>query len=212
MPNLSEIILLAPPILLALTFHEYAHGLVAYLLGDPTAQRAGRLTLNPISHLDPIGTIMLFIARIGWAKPVPVNPYNFQNPRRDIVLVSLAGPVANLVIAFAVGLLFKVLVKYQIFMSLPEAVAKIIGFALSINILLAIFNLLPIPPLDGSKILGGLLPPELEQEYRKFERYGPIVLLVLVFGGYLFNFSLLMMILSPFYSFFVTLFVGNLAG
>jgi Zn-dependent protease len=105
--NLQVIILLAPPILLALTFHEFMHGWVAYRLGDPTAKLAGRLTMNPLAHLDPIGTIMIFLVRFGWAKPVPVNPRYFSQPKRDMLLVSVAGPAANMLLAFLSGLLLR---------------------------------------------------------------------------------------------------------
>jgi Zn-dependent protease len=182
MPDLTQLIILAPPILLALAFHEYAHGWVADRLGDPTARQAGRLTMNPLVHLDLVGTIMIFIAHIGWAKPVPVNPYNLSNPKRDMVLVSLAGPVANLILALAFGLVFRTISHG--------------------------FNLIPIPPLDGSRILGGLLPTEMEREYRKLDRFGPMLVLVLVMGGYMLNIPILWWIILPFLKFFLHLFAG----
>jgi Zn-dependent protease len=204
MPDLTQLIILAPPILLALAFHEYAHGWVADRLGDPTARQAGRLTMNPLVHLDLVGTIMIFIAHIGWAKPVPVNPYNLSNPKRDMVLVSLAGPVANLILALAFGLVFRTISHG----GLPEPLVNLIFYGVMINIALAIFNLIPIPPLDGSRILGGLLPTEMEREYRKLDRFGPMLVLVLVMGGYMLNIPILWWIILPFLKFFLHLFAG----
>ena len=182
MQRIIEILLLAPPILLALTFHEYAHGLVAYRLGDPTAKNAGRLTLNPLVHLDPIGTIMLFIVHFGWAKPVPVDPRYFRNPRRDMVWVALAGPVANMVIAIICGLLLQFVVNTG--MVKPYGfIFLMIAIAVYINLILAFFNLIPIPPLDGSKIVGGLLPVQYLDKWYAFERVGGFVLLGLIVFG-----------------------------
>lgn len=211
MPNISEIILIAPSVLLALAFHEFCHGWVANRLGDSTARMAGRLTMNPLSHLDVLGTIMLFVPpHIGWAKPVPVNPYNLHQPKRDIVWVSLAGPAANLLMAFGFGLLIRGLNTGGILenISPPHAVVVIIVYGLMINISLAVFNLIPIPPLDGSRILGGLLPENLEREYRKLDHFGPILILVLVIGGSFLNIPVLGMIIMPFVHFFSTLFTG----
>lgn len=210
MPNLTLYIIIAPPILLALAFHEYAHGWVADRLGDPTARLAGRLTMNPLVHLDLIGTIMIFVAHIGWAKPVPVNPYNLHNPKRDIVWVSLAGPGANLIMALGFGLILRSFNTGGIFESvhLPGPVVLLLVYGVIINIALAIFNLIPIPPLDGSRILGGILPAEMEREYRKLDRFGPILVLVLVMGGYMLNIPILWWIITPFLKFFSILFAG----
>ncbi len=210
MPDLTIYIIIAPPILLALAFHEFSHGWVADRLGDPTARNAGRLTLNPLAHLDLMGTIMLFVVHMGWAKPVPINPYNFGNPRRDTVLVSLAGPVSNLILAFGFGLLIRAFDTGGIFASitLPKAALLAIVYGVIINISLAIFNLIPIPPLDGSRILGGLLPPEMEREYRKLDKFGPMLVLVLVMGGYMLNIPILWWIIIPFIKFFSILFAG----
>ena len=210
MPDLTIYIIIAPPILLALAFHEFSHGWVADRLGDPTARNAGRLTLNPLAHLDLMGTIMLFVVHMGWAKPVPINPYNFGNPRRDTVLVSLAGPVSNLILAFGFGLLIRAFDTGGIFQSitLPKAALLAIVYGVIINISLAIFNLIPIPPLDRSRILGGLLPPEMEREYRKLDKFGPMLVLVLVMGGYMLNIPILWWIIMPFIKFFSILFAG----
>lgn len=189
---ITEFLILAPPILLALTLHEFAHGLVAYRLGDPTARRAGRLTLNPLSHLDPIGTLAFFLIKIGWAKPVPVNPAYFRNPRKDMLWVALAGPVTNFALAVASAVVAKAvwfiaeIVPYSV---VAEAVLvpfnKMLIASVWINLVLCIFNFLPIPPLDGSRILTGLLPDRLAASYSQFERYGFIVILLLAFTGVL---------------------------
>lgn len=212
MPDLTSLILIAPPILLALSFHEFAHGWVADRLGDPTARQAGRLTMNPLAHLDVLGTIMIFIAHIGWAKPVPINPYNLRDPARDVVWVSLAGPAANLLMALGFGLVFRTLILGDLLGPLPQPVLYMISFGVVINIVLAVFNLIPIPPLDGSRILGGLLPVELQREYRKLDRFGPMLILVLVMGGYMLNIPILWWIIMPFIRFFSVLFAGYPLG
>ncbi len=189
---LTKIILLAPPILLALTLHEYAHGYIAYRLGDPTAKASGRLTLNPISHLDPIGTIAFFLINIGWAKPVPVNGAYFKNPKRDMLWVALAGPLTNLFLAIMSAISAKLL--YLASSGLPDLfivqmftipILAMLEASIWINLVLCVFNFLPIPPLDGSRILMGLLPDQMAQTYASFERYGFIVILVLAFTGIL---------------------------
>ena len=183
---------MAPPLLLALTLHEYAHGYVAYRLGDPTARDAGRLTLNPLSHLDPIGTIAFFFIKFGWAKPVPVNPYYFKNPRKDMLWVALAGPITNLLLAVASALLLKAMIGTATlipYSTMLEAILvplyNMLVASVWINLVLCIFNFLPIPPLDGSRILTGLLPENLARTYASFERYGFIVILILAFSGVL---------------------------
>lgn len=187
-----QFIILAPPILMALTVHEFAHGYVAYRLGDPTAKNMGRLTLNPLKHLDPMGTLAFFIIKIGWAKPVPVNPNYFRNPRKDMLWVALAGPVVNFVMAIISALLTKTV--WMIAASIPPStlanailvpVNEVLIASVWINLVLCIFNFLPIPPLDGSKILAGLLPPDLARSYASVERYGFIIILVLAFSGIL---------------------------
>ncbi|MDR2946601.1 MAG: site-2 protease family protein [Candidatus Adiutrix sp.] len=144
--------------------HEFAHGFVAYKLGDPTAKNEGRLTLNPLAHLDPIGTLMLFLSQLfGWAKPVPFNPANFKNPVRDATLVALAGPVANLVTAVAMAVVFKLFLLVNIFSFLPASSAQDLGnifvMAILVNVAIGVFNMLPLPPLDGFKVLAYFLPP-----------------------------------------------------
>ena len=183
---------MAPPLLLALTLHEYAHGYVAYRLGDPTARDAGRLTLNPLSHLDPIGTIAFFFIKFGWAKPVPVNPYYFKNPRKDMLWVALAGPITNLLLAVASALLLRAMIGTATLIPESAMLAAILVplfnmlvASVWINLVLCIFNFLPIPPLDGGRILTGLLPENLARTYASFERYGFIVILILAFSGVL---------------------------
>ncbi len=177
--NITTILLTLPSILLALTIHEYAHGLVAYKLGDPTAKEAGRLTFNPLAHLDLMGTIAIILIHIGWAKPVPVNPYYFRNPKRDMIWVSAAGPASNILLAFIFGILFQLLHFFGLLMQHP-VLYIVISFTIFINLILAIFNLIPIPPLDGSKIVGGLIPLQHLRLWEEFERKGMFILLGLI--------------------------------
>jgi len=191
--TILDLMLWAPGALLALSFHEYSHGRVAYALGDPTAQRAGRLTLNPLAHLDPIGTIAIFIVHIGWAKPVPVNPNNFSNPRKDMVLVSLAGPASNLLLALIAGVLLKGLTFAGLKLSTPW---MMVLYTMDINIILMVFNLIPLPPLDGSKILFGLVKMKSTTVF-KLERFGPIIILGLIFIGMFTGLSFLWIFIGP---------------
>jgi Zn-dependent protease len=188
--TISKIIILAPLVLLAVTVHELAHGYAAFLLGDRTAKAAGRLTLNPFKHLDLVGTLVFFITQmIGWAKPVPVNPYNFRNPRKDMIWVSLAGPGANLALAVVLSLVFhflgslKIGSDFQWAFKTLETLYLMAYIGVSINIGLAVFNLLPIPPLDGSHVLEGLLPREMAMAYERIKPYGFFILLALIFLG-----------------------------
>jgi len=178
LPSLERIIYLLPGIIIGLTFHEYAHGWMANRLGDNTARNYGRLTLNPVAHLDPIGLLMLFFAGFGWAKPVPVNPYNLKiDMKQGMLLVAFAGPATNLFIAFAATIIWGVLYGFNI-----PYFDTFMMYAIQINVVLAIFNLLPIPPLDGSRILAGLLPGE-HAWLDNLEQYGFLILIALVFTG-----------------------------
>ena len=182
--QIQTLLLIAPPILLALTFHEYAHAYVANRLGDDTAKQSGRLTLNPLRHLDPLGTIMIFLVHFGWAKPVPVNPNRLKNPKRDMLWISAAGPLSNMALAFASGILLRFLIT--LFESpdrttIMGLLIYVVFMSLQINLALAIFNILPIAPLDGSKILSGLLPAGFGKMFYILERYGPFILLGLYF-------------------------------
>jgi len=210
---IQQIVLIAPGFLLAITVHEFTHGYIAYRLGDPTAKMAGRLTFNPISHLDPIGTIILVLTQmIGWAKPVPVDPRYFKNPRMDMVWVSLGGPAANLVTAAALAVLLHLIllsiggqfVRHTSAFFLKPMIQMIAG-GVTINVVLAIFNLIPVPPLDGSKILAGLLPARQAYEYEKLEPYGFIILIVLIFT------NAVSYIIMPPISFIVSLLLGGLS-
>jgi len=182
LPSLSELIIFVPIILISLTFHELAHGWVAYRLGDNTAKHQGRLTLNPLAHIDPVGFLMMILVGFGWAKPVPVNPYNLRTDSdRGMLLVSLAGPAANLLVALAASLLLGV----GVFQLVPFADdVNYVLYFIQINVVLAIFNLIPVPPLDGSKILAGLLPGQAQFIYG-METYGMIILMILLFTGIL---------------------------
>jgi Zn-dependent protease len=172
----------------ALTIHEYAHAFVADRLGDPTPRANKRLTLNPLAHLDPIGTITLFIVGFGWGKPVPIDPFNLRSPRQDTALISLAGPLSNLILAVTLSFLVKTFLSPIFLLLLTPTII--------INISLAIFNLLPIHPLDGAKILSGLLPRDLAFEWESItSRYGTLILLILILP--LFGNSLIASLISP---------------
>jgi Zn-dependent protease len=186
MGNMNEtmrlIALLIVPVLLSITVHEVCHGYAAYLFGDPTAKDAGRLTLNPIKHIDPIGLLVLFVTRmVGWAKPVPVDPRYFKRPRQDMVWVSLAGPASNIVLAVITAFIVKVFGGFfsGTFFYPLVAMGQMM---VMINVGLAIFNLIPIHPLDGSHIMEGLLPLKMAYSYSKLRPYGFIILLILIFS------------------------------
>jgi Zn-dependent protease len=205
-PTPFEIALLLPAMIIGFTFHELAHAYVAYRLGDSTAARQGRLTVNPIAHIDPIGFLALFLVGFGWAKPVPVNPFNMRgDPQRNMMLVSLAGPAANMVLAF----LFAVLLGLGLANLFPYG-HEIVNRIIYINIVLAVFNLLPIPPLDGFKILAGLLPPSQANIINTLEQYGLIILLILLFTGVISE--ILSVIILPVFSLLMDLATGISVG
>ncbi|MEK6645117.1 MAG: site-2 protease family protein [Candidatus Firestonebacteria bacterium] len=183
--KIIELTVTLPAILLAITIHEYAHGWVANRCGDPTAKMMGRLTLNPLAHLDPIGAIMLLLVHFGWAKPVPVNFNNLRNPKRDMVFVSIAGPAANIIVAVISAIFARILfmVNYSIPPQIFTPFISILGFSVMINCALAMFNIIPIPPLDGSKILMGLLPYNKTLWMSRIEPYGFIILILLIMTG-----------------------------
>lgn len=165
--------------------HELAHGLMAHLLGDDTAKREGRLSLNPLAHLNPIGTVMIFLFGIGYANPVPINPRNFKNEKGGMALTALAGPLANLLMGFVSVWGFFIVTKLAGASSLGGAIAYFFLYSAQINVMLAVFNLFPIPPLDGSKILAAVLPDKAYYKYMMYERYIMIALMVLLFTGVL---------------------------
>ena len=179
----QQLLLLIPAFLIAVTVHELAHGLVADRLGDPTARLQGRLTLNPLPHIDPLGAIAFLLAGFGWAKPVPVNSYNLRHPRRDMAWIAAAGPVSNFVVAF-VGLVALVLSQRML---APAFVAEPLGgilFAVfRFNLALGIFNLIPLPPLDGGHFLPYFLPRASWTTLHRLEQYGPLLLLLVVMSG-----------------------------
>lgn len=167
-------VIIAIGIILALTIHEFAHAWVADKLGDPTPRYQGRVTLNPLAHLDPIGTIAIFIAGFGWGKPVPFDPYNLKEPTRDGALIAFAGPLSNLLLATGLAILIQVGI-------LPAVLIAAATIIMQINVMLALFNLIPIYPLDGSKVLMAILPKDTAYEYESFmERYGLFVLLFMI--------------------------------
>lgn len=178
--GIAQVLLALPAVLWALSFHEFCHGWAALKLGDRTAAAQGRLSLNPLTHLDPVGTLMLVFFRIGWAKPVPINSRYFKNPRRDIALVSLAGAAGNFLTALVCGILIRAAPS---FFFGNMVLAEFMITMLSVNIGLGAFNLIPIPPLDGSKVLAVLLPPSAMRTFFFLEQYGMIIILVLVFLG-----------------------------
>lgn len=191
-----DIIISALGLLVAVTIHEFSHAWTADRLGDPTPRAMGRLTLNPLAHLDPLGTLMIFIAHFGWGKPVPIDPYNFKNPRRDEILVSVAGPASNFILGSIIGLIY-----------LTTGYTNYILYLIAIiNFSLGVFNLIPIPPLDGSKIFLNLMSVEKSYEWQKaFDRYGFFIVAACLFlpiGGS----NIINLIVSPIVSFLSNLF------
>ncbi|MFH1561999.1 MAG: site-2 protease family protein [Nitrospirota bacterium] len=209
---LLEILLIGPPILFAITIHEFAHGFIADKLGDPTARLSGRLTLNPLAHLDIIGTLMFFIIHIGWAKPVPVNPNNLQNPRKDMIWVALAGPVSNLICGFIFGMLIRGMFFGGLSLFPPEQwglAIQVLQIVVIINIILAVFNAIPIFPLDGYRILTGFLPVQQAYKFSRFAKYGPFVLLAIILIGQTTGFPIFWMIIGIPVQILYSLFTGQ---
>jgi Zn-dependent protease len=198
--DIPQIVISLFVVLFAITIHEASHGWAAYKMGDPTAYAMGRVTLNPIAHIDPIGTILLPVILIimgappfGWAKPVPVNPLNLRDPRRDNLIISVAGPLSNLTVAFIAFLGIQLLKAtspslfspYGGFSGIASGLFLILYYTVLINVILAVFNLIPIPPLDGSGVLMGLISEEAAEKYEQIRPYGFIILLVLIMTGFI---------------------------
>jgi len=208
---LAKISVMLVPALLAVTLHEVAHGYTAERLGDPTARLLGRLTLNPLKHLDPIGTIALLFFGFGWARPVPVNFANLRRPRLHMIWVALAGPLTNLSLAVASALLLRALALVPdavlqdggMASRMFEPVKLMAGFSLYINIILAVFNLVPIPPLDGGRVMTGILPPRQAAMLARLEPFGFMIVILLIFFTDLWR-----IVLYP----AISLMVGILAG
>jgi len=198
---LEVLVLLIPVLLFALVFHEFSHGWVANKLGDPTAKYAGRLTLNPMAHLDLFGSLMILFVGFGWAKPVPVDSRYLANPRTDMMKIAFAGPASNLLLAFIAGSLIRLTGNMGVLSSM------LIMFA-QINIMLAVFNMIPIPPLDGSQIFSGLMIRHNPDLVIKLQVYGPQILMGLILFGMLTRISPIWWLISPFVNFFMFLFVG----
>lgn len=204
-PDFRQLLLTIPPILFALTVHEFAHAWAANRLGDPTARLMGRLTMNPVAHLDPLGTLMIIIANFGWGKPVPVDVRYLQHPKRDMLWIALAGPASNVISAALFGVAFRYLPDAAL--QWEEAIA-ILQYAVFINLVLAFFNLLPLPPLDGSKILAGLLPLRQEMAYRRAEHPLSILLILLIIVGSISRISLIGRVIIPPVAFLTRAFMG----
>lgn len=202
------------PGVLAIVCHEVSHGYVAWRFGDPTARMQGRLTLNPLKHVDIIGTLMIFFIGIGWAKPVPVLSENLRNPKRDMIWVAAAGPITNIILATVSAFLLRGLVTLGNLVEtgsplamLVEPVVLMLAFSVYINLLLAIFNMIPVPPLDGGRVLVGLLPYRQAVAWSRIEPYGMIIIIVLVFFTNTFSY-----IISPVLKMGVQLLAGPQSG
>ncbi len=195
------LVLLIPVLLFALVFHEFSHGWVAYKLGDPTAKHQGRLTLNPLAHLDPFGSMMILFVGFGWAKPVPVDSRYLANPRVDMMKISFAGPASNLLLAFIGGILLRI-TGYM-----GPLTSMLILFT-QINISLAVFNMIPIPPLDGSQIFSGIMIRKNPNLVMQLQMYGPQILMGLILFGMFTGVSIIWAFMRPFVSFFMFLFAG----
>ena len=191
----------------ALSFHEFAHAWMGSKCGDNTAARMGRLTLNPMAHLDVMGSLMILFVGFGWAKPVPVDPRNLRDPRKDMMKVAAAGPLSNLLLAMLAGMAWRLLggINFLLDTNFPV----LIFYFTQINIALAVFNLIPVSPLDGSQIFSGYLMKTNPELALKIQSYGPQVLFGLILFGYVTGFSILWLIMKPFVNFFMLLFIGG---
>jgi len=198
---IEVLILLIPVLVFALVFHEFSHAWVANKLGDPTARYSGRLTLNPLAHLDPFGSLMILFVGFGWAKPVPVDSRYLANPRVDMMKIAFAGPAANLLLAFVGGTIIRTGL-------VSGSITLMLLLFTQINIMLAVFNMIPIPPLDGSQIFSGMMMRRYPELVYKLQMYGPQILLGLIMIGYFTRISPIWIVMSPFVNFFLFLFAG----
>ncbi len=181
--KLEQLALLIPVLVISMVLHEMAHGYIAYRLGDPTAKMLGRLSPNPVRHVDPLGSVMFAVSWIasggtflfGWAKPIPVQPRFFSHPQRGMAIVAIAGPITNILIAFVIAL-----VGVHISVS-SDLIATVIQYAFLLNVWLAVFNMLPIPPLDGSRVVGAFMPGEMHAAWSRLDQYGMIILMAMIF-------------------------------
>lgn len=180
MNELIDYLYIIPAALIAIICHEMAHGYVSYWLGDPTPKYEGRLSPNPLKHIDPIGVLCLIVFQVGWAKPVAVDSRYYKNPKWGIALVSLAGPITNFVLAFISAFLYVLLIRFAALSTITQIVLKFLLYLSILNIGLGVFNLIPIPPLDGSKIIGAILPNDAYHQYMKYQRYGMFFILGLI--------------------------------
>lgn len=201
----ETLVLLIPTLMFALSFHEFAHAWMAAKCGDNTAARMGRLTLNPMAHLDMMGSIMILFVGFGWAKPVPVDGRNLRNPRIDMMKVAAAGPASNLLLAMAAGMLLRLLNGTGL---LTDSIFVLLLYFTRINIALAVFNMIPVAPLDGSQIFSGYLMKTNPQLAWKIQSYGPQVLFGLIFFGMVTGFSIIWIVMEPFVNFFMLIFAG----
>ncbi len=185
--NVAYYVLFVPVILWALSFHELGHAWVALRLGDPTARDLGRISLNPLRHLDPLGTLMMFFAGFGWAKPVPVDYRNLRNPLRDGLWIAAAGPAANLITALGCGLLIQGIYRNEPVISFlgqaSSAVLQLLVLSVQVNLALCVFNLIPLHPLDGSRVLKGLVSERTAESLERWDMAGPMLLMLLIFAG-----------------------------
>jgi Zn-dependent protease len=195
---LFKLSIMLVPGLLAITCHEVSHGYMAWRFGDPTARMLGRLTLNPLKHIDIFGTLMLVIVGIGWAKPVPVVIENLRNPKKDMIWVSAAGPITNLILAIVSAGLLRLLLAVPVGSAsfVVQPLSYMASFSIYINLLLAFFNMIPIPPLDGGRVLMGLLPYRQAVALGRIEPYGMIVIIVLVFFTPVFSYLLMPLLMT----------------
>jgi len=203
---LFKLSIMLVPGLLAITCHEVSHGYMAWRFGDPTARMLGRLTLNPLKHIDIFGTLMLVIVGIGWAKPVPVVIENLRNPKKDMIWVSAAGPITNLILAIVSAGLLRLLLAVPVGSAsfVVQPLSSMAAFSIYINLLLAFFNMIPIPPLDGGRVLMGLLPYRQAVALGRIEPYGMMIIIVLVFFTPVFS-----ILLKPLIDFSIQLLIGT---